>query len=292
MKKIIIAVSLVLISFSNYSQSGAPISFNGLHDSLLFDGAGETSAVETGKDCLMKVLLANGNVTGTVVKKEIDNICGKIDTIILYEKRLIKEGDMVVAGKPISTEKDNDFVIVQLSTGENMFLTGERGLIEVKDYCKNPPNVYITLGAGKLGIDWNPLLPKTLIICSENVCLRIKGTVFSLEIVKEGDLVTNILKIYEGAVTFGKNMESEANKKIAKNNVEEMKKLAEDYKNGKISIEEFSKKMQEIKDRPNESMTGDEITVNEGFESRITGTDKPTDPVPIEANEKPWWETK
>jgi len=69
-----------------------------------------------------------------------------------------------------------------------------------------------------------------------------------------------------------------------------MKKLAEDYQGGKISIEEFTKKMQEFQKEMTEFLSGNEITVNAGFESRITGTDKPTDPVPIDANEKPWWE--
>jgi hypothetical protein len=182
---------------------------------------------------------------------------------------------------------DKDFVIAQLAEGENMVFGGERGLIGVKDYCRFPPNVYMTLEAGKLGIDWNPLLPKTVTICSGEACLRVKGTLFSLEIVKEGDVTSSILKVFEGSVTFGHNMENEANKKKIQDKAEQMKKLSEDYQSGKISIEEFTKKMQELQKGVSET-AGSEITVNAGFESRIRGTDKPTDPVPIDIND-PWW---
>jgi hypothetical protein len=237
----------------------------------------------------MKVRLVNGNVYGKVVKREIGYSCGnEPETLITYEKRKIKEGDMLVAGEPISTERDKDFVIAQLGEGENMILGGESGLVGVKDYCRFPPNVFMTLEAGKIGIDWNPLLPKTVTVCSGDACLRVKGTLFSLEIVKQGGVTTSIIKVYEGSVTFGRNIEKEGLEKSSKDKGEEMKKLAEDYQNGKISIQEFTEKMNELQSGLNESLNAHEITVSAGFESRITGQDKPTDPVPIDIND-PWW---
>jgi len=275
MKNIYFTILFVItVTFVNtYSQTISGSSFySGGHDSLLFDGADETSANfhDIAKDCLMKVLLVNGNVIGKVVKKEIVSICGEIDTMISYEKRQLKEGDMVVAGEPISTERDKDFIIAQLAEGENMVLGGERGLVGVKDYCRFPPNVYMTLEAGKLGIEWSPLLPKTVTVCSGEACLRIKGTIVSLEIVKEGDVTSSILKVYEGSVTFGRNIESKAYTKKTEDQAGQMKKLTEDYQSGKISIEEFTKKIQELQKEMSES-SGTEITVNAGFESRITG---------------------
>jgi hypothetical protein len=223
------------------------------------------------------------------VKREIGYSCGnEPETLITYEKRKIKEGDMLVAGEPISTERDKDFVIAQLGEGENMILGGESGLVGVKDYCRFPPNVFMTLEAGKIGIDWNPLLPKTVTVCSGDACLRVKGTLFSLEIVKQGGVTTSIIKVYEGSVTFGRNIEKEGLEKSSKDKGEEMKKLAEDYQNGKISIQEFTEKMNELQSGLNESLNAHEITVSAGFESRITGQDKPTDPVPIDIND-PWW---
>lgn len=291
MKNIYFTVLIIIAAaFSNtYSQTISGSSFySGRNDTLLFDGADRTSVHETREVCLMKVLLVNGNIYGKVVKKEIGYACGpEPETLITYEKRLLKEGDMVVAGEPITTERDKDFVIAQLGEGENMVLGGESGLVGVKDYCRFPPNVYMTLEAGKLGIDWNPVLPKTVTVCSGDACLRVKGTKFSLEVVKEGGVATSILQVYEGSVTFGRNMDSDANKKNTQSKAEQMKKLTDDFQNGKISIEEYTRKMQEINSGLGESLQADEITVNAGFETRLTGTEKPTDPVPID--EKQWW---
>jgi hypothetical protein len=284
---------LFLVPVCIYSQPNKQLKYSAsAHDSLLFDGVnGNTfSFNESDNPCLMKVKLVNGNVTGTVAKKEIVNTCGKISTITTYEKRLLKEGDTVLVGVPLTTETGNDFIVAQLSDGENMFFGGERGRVEVQDYCKTPPNINMTLKAGKLGIDWNPTFPKTITVCTDGACIRIKGTIFSFEILKEGDAIVNILKVFKGSVSFSRNLGNEDNKKNIRDKSEEMKKLSDDYQSGKISIEEFTKKMKDLQTELPESLSENEITVSAGFESRITGTDKPSDPVPMNTNEKPWWE--
>jgi hypothetical protein len=48
--------------------------------------------------------------------------------------------------------------------------------------------------------------------------------------------------------------------------------------------------MKDLQTELPESLSENEITVSAGFESRITGTDKPSDPIPMNTNEKPWWE--
>lgn len=291
--KILFLFILFLVSNCIYSQAEKQLKYSAsAHDSLLYDGDNGNTFIfkESDNPCLMKVTLVKGNVTGTVARKEIVNTCGKIDTIISYEKRLLKEGDMIAAGTPLTTEKENDFIIAQLSDGENMFFGGERGKVEVQDYCKNPPNINMTLKAGKLGIDWVPVLPKTITVCSDGACIRIKGTIFSFEILNEGDTVVNVLKVFKGSVSFSRNRGNEDNKKNIQNKSEQMKKLSDDYQSGKVSIEEFTQKMKDLQTELPESLSENEITVNAGFQSRITGTGKPSDPVPIDANEKPWWE--
>ncbi len=267
--------------------------YSGGYDTLLFDGANEISAnfQKTDEDCLMQILRVNGNVIGTVVTKLREKACGdEYVWVYIREKRILKEGDMVKAGETITAENDKDFIVAQLENGENLFFGGERGEIVVKDYCRNPPNVIMSLEAGKLGIDWNPLLPKTLSICTDLGCLRIKGTTFSLEILKEGDLVSNVLKVFVGSVTFGRNMESEAIKKKTVEKGAEMKKLTEDYQSGKISIEEFTKKMQELQKDLSETLPQNAITVNAGYESKIVGLEKPTEPESFDTNDNRWWE--
>ncbi len=149
----------------------------------------------------------------------------------------------------------------------------------------------IDMNLGKMWFNVKKLLGSNRYeLKTERCALGHRGTKYSVEIVKDGDVMTDILRVYEGSVAFGRNMQSEANKKKTRDKDEQMKKLAEDYQNGKISIEEFATKMGELQQGMTESLSGNEITVNAGFESRITGTDKPTDPVLIDANENKWFD--
>jgi len=131
---------LFLISSSCLAQYNS-----GRLDSLLFDGANETSTnfQKTAEDCLMKVITVNGNVIGLAMTMVAVVDCGGkvIDSVKLPRKRLLKLGDMVVAGEPISTEDTRDFVILQLADGENLFAGGKRGLVGVRDYCRFPPGI-------------------------------------------------------------------------------------------------------------------------------------------------------
>jgi len=289
---------LIVICINNFCQTEKSINFfASVHDSLLFDGADgiSTNLQMTGNECLMKAILVKGNVTGMALTKvAVRNCIGEvIDSVILPRKRLLKEGDMVLAGEPVSTEHSADFVMLQLHEGENLMFTSGKyggGLIGVKDYCRFPPNIVMTLDAGKLGMKWNPLLPKSVTICNEVGCLTINGTEFSLEIVKEGDVTTEILKVYEGSVVFEKKLNVAADEKKRLDLTSQQTKLSEDFQNAKISMEEFVKKSKELQKELRDIYDGRKITVNAGFESRITGTDNPTEPVPLDANEKPWWE--
>jgi len=297
-KFITVLFILIVICINCFCQTGKRISyFAGAHDSLLFDGAYEFSPnfQTTGDECLMKAILVKGNVTGIALTKvAVVNCIGEvIDSVMLPRKRLLKEGDMVVAGEPVSTEHSADFVMLQLHEGENLMFTSGKyggGLIGVKDYCRFPPNIVMTLEAGKLGMKWNPLLPKSATICNEVGCLTIKGTEFTLEIVKEGDVTAEILKVYEGSVIFEKKLNVADDEKKRLDLTAQQTKLSEDFQNGKISMEEFVKKSKELQKELRDITEGRKITVNAGFESRITGTDNPTEPLPIDVNEKPWFD--
>ena len=281
-----------------FSSSCLAQYYSGRHDSLLFDGANENFQ-KTDEPCLMKVVTVNGNVIGMAMTKlKVVNCLGEvIGSAIEPRKRVLNVGDMVVAGEPISTGAfEGSFVILQLHDRENLIFGGKTGLIGVRDYCRFPPDIVMELEAGKLGFDWNPLLPHKVTISTAVGELTITGTKLSLETVKDGDITTTILKVYEGSVNFGQSEKNSDNirkaneKRIQEINAEQAK-LNVDYQNGKISVDEFTKKSKalglELVER---SHPIKEITVNAGFESRIIGTDKPTDPVPIDANEKPWWE--
>ena len=293
----IILFIVLVISLNSFAQTKAGNNFfSGAHDSLLFDGADEISNSfrETDKECLMKATVVKGNVIGVAMTKvAMVNCLGEvIDSVMLPRKRLLKEGDMVVAGETISTEHSADFVMLQLHDGENIMFTSGKyggGIIGVRDFCRFPPYIWIT---GKLGIKWNPSLPKSITLCTEGLgsCIKITGTQVSFEIVKDGDVMTDILKVYEGSVVFEKKLNVEADEKKRLDLTAQQTKLNEDFQGGKITKDEFIKKSTELQKELRDIVDGRKITINAGYESRITGTDNPTEPVPIDANEKPWWD--
>jgi hypothetical protein len=252
----IILFIVLVISLNCFAQTkGGNSIYSGGHDSLLFDGADEFSSGfrETDKECLMKATSVKGNVIGMAMTKvAMVNCLGEvIDSVMLPRKRLLKEGDMVVAGETISTEHSADFVMLQLHDGENIMFTSGKyggGIVAVRDYCRFPPNIWITIEAGELGIKWNPLLPKSVTLCTEGLgsCIKITGTQLSLEIVKDGNVTTDILKVYEGSVVFEKKLNVEADEKKRLDLTAQQTKLNEDFQGGKITKDEFVKKSTEL----------------------------------------------
>jgi hypothetical protein len=70
-----------------------------------------------------------------------------------------------------------------------------------------------------------------------------------------------------------------------------MQKLGDDYQNGKISLEEYIKKITVLQKEMTDNMPQVGITVNAGYESKIVGTgSNPTEPVTFDTNDNRWWE--
>jgi hypothetical protein len=242
----------------------------------------------------MKALAIRNIVIGWAMTRVAKKNClGEVvDSADILVKRQLKVGDMVKAGEPITTV-GRGFVILESNAGENIILGGDNGTFGVMDYCRFPANVWFTIEAGKLGFEkWDPLLPKTVTTCADVGCIRIAGTTLSFEIVKEGDVTASILKVYEGSVIFAfePNLKREANEKKARDVMALQAKLLEDYQAGRISVEEFTQKSKEIQLESIKFTQTNEITVNAGFKISVTRTDMPIDPVPIDANDTPWWE--
>ena len=106
------------------------------------------------------------------------------------------------------------------------------------------------------------------------------GTKYSLEITEAGELI----KVYEGSVEIQpKNFTMSANM--------EMGKLTQDYQNGKITMEEYTKKAMELAPKVKEEAlnvskkiiveAGSQVTVGDGMVSEIT---------PVSSDEEKWWE--
>jgi hypothetical protein len=273
MKKIIIAFSLILISSSIYTQTKSGTGFYSVgHDSLLFDGE-NSSFIKTGDICRVKVTQASGIAIGSRCKLNILDICGKKDTGEVCKEGQIFPDDKLKAGDKISTGP-NGYLTIMLSDGKTISFGHNTSMVLNSNYCDNNFATQVLLD---VITEWGTAV--------------VEGTVYSYSSLKDGAITTDILKVYEGSVKFQRIIQ-DAGKQKVEDKTGQMKQLTEDFQSGKISIEEYSKKMAELQKEMTETLPESAITVNAGFQSRIVGTENPTEPIPFDTNENRWWENK
>ena len=286
---------LFFISSGVYSQTKSGISlYSGSHDTLIFDGANDNSSfIKTGDVCKLKVMSASGIAIGTRCHTENYTACGSE----VFEEEVCKTGqifpdDKLKAGDKISTGP-NGYMTIMLSDGKTIRFGHNTSIVINSNYCTNNFKTEVLLDEGIIFVNAKPNKDvKGINITTYYGTALIEGTEFSYEIIKDGDLTTNILKVYDGSVKFQKNMQNKSSQKKADDKASEMIKVTDDYQSGKISIEEFTKKMQMLQQDFSETVPQNAITVNAGYESRIVGTENPTDPVPFDTNGNRWWEEK
>jgi len=289
-KYILIMFTLLLISSSSLAQY-----YSGGHDSLIFDGARNNSISENNPcGCTIKILKQSGMTFATWCEKVTGKTCGEIDTFYNITKSIVPlyiteilDTDTIRTGSVESSE--HHLIDLQLNDGKTLSLGPDTKILIGKNHCTKPIDLFVYTGLVYLdltGGDKN----KTIAIRTDKGIVVNKGTRYTIEIVKEGDISIDVVKVYDGSVTFQKNLQSKENKKKTKDKAAEMKKLTDDFQSGKISIEEFTKKMAELQKDLSETLPQNDITVNADYESRIVGTENPTEPVPFDTNENQWWE--
>jgi len=287
MKRIIIAFSFVLISSTIYSQAGQHTGFfSDVHDSLLFDGTVNNSYLAKNEcGCTIKIVRQQGMIYATSCEKVIYETCGVYDTDYVKTKGLVPsyvteilDGDTIKTGDFAGHQVD-----LKLNDGKTIHMGQNSSIMIGKDHCKNPMDMVLHYGLVYLdltGGDKN----KTISIKTERGVVVNRGTRFTIETIKEGDQYIDIVRVYEGSVSFKQN--NDAYTKTLNSKDTQMKQITEDYQSGKISLEEYAKKMGEIQQVISDSAPGG-VTVNEGYESRMAGTNKPTEPVPFDVNDDP-----
>ena len=296
-KYIVLLCVLVLFSKSALSQN-SQISgiISNPHDSLLFDGANVNSFPgKSSCGCTIKILKQSGIVYGTECEKKMDETCGVYDTFYVKRKGIIPsyvteilDGDTIRTGPYENCEID-----LQLSDGKTVHMSRNTSMLVSKDHCKNPMGIILHYGMLYLDLttgDKN----KTISVKTERGEIINRGTRYSVEIAQDGDKFVDIVRVYEGSVTFQQIMQNETNIKDRDKNSKDMTdkgtqmlKLQEDYKSGKITVQEYSDKMKEIMNNIPEVQTMSPVTVEAGFESRINGSGNPTDPVAFDMNDDP-----
>ncbi len=280
---IIALVILSMVSSMPYSSSKTSACyFGGGHDSLIFDGT-SSSANYLREECNMKVTSVKGEVWGNILTSEIFKVCGETDTIYKITYGKVKAGDILVSEDFVRT-KDFSTVELELKDGKQVWLGPATEFQMGRDYCMGSgiANLFsgsIHVKGGKEG---------NLYVATAQSMVHITKTELSVESTKEGEITTDLIRMYEGTVTFGLNT---GNKDLTKKNDKkeaEIKKLTEDFQAGKVSIEEFTKKMMEFQGNITASIEA--ITVNAGFQSKIVGLEKPTEPESFDTNDNRWWE--
>ncbi len=264
-----------------YSQS---FTSNTPHDSLLFDGNSNSFNFLKGADdkCKIKVSFVSGEATGTYWVDTVYETCGEKEQGKFQKTGQLKRGVELVPGYEVTTGgngvgKNADLLMLDL--GPSALSLGRRGKIMIDKNCV----LHLKEGAVQMAGDVDISTPRSNI--------SHKNTQYTVEVVPDGDKITDIVKVYEGSVTFSVNTSDGSFGKNIGDKGKQMQKLSEDFQSGKITAQEYSDKMKELT-KDVESSAKYSVTVDAGFKSSITDTGVPTDPEAFDINADHWWENK
>lgn len=278
--KIIVAVLFILIAVKSHS-------FGGGHDSLLFDGAQEIRIIQSNFDdeCNIKVTKVSGVVVGTRKIKEIYSTCGVFDTTIRTESAAqLKVDNIIVKREEIRTGEDG-YIKLELPDGSVIVLGPNSSIYIDEEMCEyaNSYRTSIRIMAGKLWTKVKKLIGggKFEVSTERGGGIGVRGTELSVETSPERDIV----KVYEGSVEVSKNMDAKSVEQVGY----DAEKLTKDYEEGKITMEEMSRRMMEMGEKSKEiSDKMKPVIVEAGF--MVTVTDKPGTPEALPTGETKWFE--
>ena len=283
-KKIIIAISFILISSSVYTQAGF---YSGGHDSLLFDGGNISSTTaDNPYECRLSVEKVKGSVIGTRKLDKPGNICTGFERYTEYKKEQIKEGDFLKPGDEITTGPDGDAIITLIDGKEIYIYPNTTFTVGSSDkYCRNEDIPVSVKKGGMLLIDARKGdRNKVLEISTDRSKVYVKGTVFTV-LTQDGGENIDIIKTYEGVVEV---YVTNKNSSSVTNFADEITKLNNDYQNKLITLDEYTRKMTELtsKNEKNiEEVTKIKIDLSAGFKCTIDSNGKISEPEAFDTND-------
>ncbi len=259
----------------------------GTIDSLLYDGAG-VNTFKSDEPCSLKVEDVEGKVIGTVIKWEIVDICGEKDSMETYEKRQLKPGDQLKPGEDIETGPDSKAYIKMPNRGNDFkFWVGADSKINIpKSACDilNMNTKLLILDGGLIHFMTHTFVEgkRSYEISLPYMSIGWSGTEFTV-IHKDGE---NTIKVYEGTVKVELKKYDEGN---LVNSNEEMRKLGEDFQNGKITIDEFNEKSAKYINTIKNEVS--KLKMSENIEAgyQCTIGEKIGDVVPLIKIDDLWW---
>lgn len=265
------------------------------HDSLIFDGENKISEsllINTDDDCEVRVIYVSGKPEGVIKKKKVFETCGVADTITVYENGVLERNTVVKEGESVKTGPNSTAKLL-LPDGSFIFVNQNSEFLLSNDICNEIKETQGFLkGVLKIGSIWTKV--KKLLggskfeVSTERACACVRGTEFTLEVKEEQGQKIEILKVYESTVDFELRAPDYSN---VESNAEVMQKAADDYQNGKITMEEFMKITQEYAEKVTDE-TKDikmKIEVNAGMMSTLKGNIF-SDPAPFNTGEDRWFD--
>ncbi len=293
-RAIYIALFFILAAVS-YSSNSKFFGGGNPHDSLLFDGGATNYLRNESGNCSIKVISAIGKCIGTYYADSIGHICGEPDTIQVIRTGQLHKGYQLVPGTEVTTGPHDDvtngtYNIVSLKNGDSpdgimLGSEGSVGKVLIGKDC-----VYHVI-SGNISVIGQ------MDISTSRSKVTHKNTQYTLEVLEQDGKFTDVVKVYEGSVELNANREDADYKQDSKKRQDELKaetqKLLEDFQSGKLTVDEFKQRNEEIQKKVN-SVTEmvKTVTINAGYTSSISEGESPTDPVTFDTNENRWWENK
>jgi hypothetical protein len=211
------------------------------------------------EDCILKVKHVKGKVYGT--KYVMKSISGDCLTKEVKEmgttEGLLKHDDVLVMGTEIKTDADS-YVYVDLPDGSTIILAPYSFIKINDDWCGNRG---FFLGGGSVWIKVKRMLGMgEFKVSDERMTQGVRGTEFTIE---HGEFETTI-RVIEGTVEV-EQLGTGGTKNISDMG-KEMEQLTKDFQEGKISQDEYLKKMKEFQN-PSKSSSKDnaKVTVTGGY---------------------------
>lgn len=270
--------SLILfVVYSNLSFANYPF-YSDPHDSLSFDGTGEINRIA--EDCSFEIVVI-GSVEA-MVRTKIPSACEGEEESYSWSRKAAKTGDIVKAGEEIVTGSDG-YAKLKLSDGSYIIIDKNSKFTPDKNICEELPsssrlflgNIFSKIkklaGGGKFEV-----------MTETRTAVGVRGTEFVVETVSGSD----VIKVYEGSVE----VRSEAVVGKIESKAEKMEKLAKDFEEGKITLEEYSQKMMEFSNEVQSDSEQLNIVVEAGYQLTVHKDGTITGPNPIGADDERWWE--
>lgn len=272
---LILPVLLLLVSSLSSQYRFTPGS-----DTLLFDGESNANyqALSFSGDCKFKVTYLKGKVIGTSTRKElVAHMCGPGTYEDVTSEHYLENSEEVFSGSVSTGDKScielqaPDGSVIRL--GPNSSTTLDCNAKFEEDGKKLSVKLV-------LGTIWSHVThalggDNQMEVQTSRAIAGVRGTIFIYETKIENGVYSDKLRTLEGSVDFRGNAEN----KIDKDELQRQTKiLEEDFKAGRITLEEFTRKVKELSDPVINTVDQFHVLVEAGNESVIRGTEPPTNP--------------